>query len=418
MFCSQCGKEIEDTAAFCRYCGAKVTTTSESEPEREEQKENVTKMTVADPERFSAIKELYATDEKQSDDIVVPPRRTDQKMFQIYAGIIAGILAGIIAGFCTYHFSWFGCNKDLSNVVGEKLSIVRFMHPIIKAEKNRYYIGNYVISVNDDNIVQYIGTDSEMSEGEDSSHNIYGAYIGQSKNQAKQCLETEGLTAITDSDYINDTVWIHIGGYDFSVYSIDCYALSDEVNRKKVDSLEKEQNEASDDSSTDSATSDASNNSNSTDSSYDIYNGYSDATSEEDDTSDSTYDDSDEDYYDDTSDDSDEDLYDDDTTDDYDADYYDEDYDEETDSDLYILPNSNSEKLTKADLQGLSKEELRIARNEIYARHGRRFQDEELQEYFDEQDWYDGYIEPEDFIDSVELTVLERRNAKFIKKFE
>lgn len=114
-----------------------------------------------------------------------------------------------------------------------------------------------------------------------------------------------------------------------------------------------------------------------------------------------------------------DDFYDEDEDDYYDyEDEYEDDYDYEDSTSEYILPESDSRKLTKSDLYGLSKEELRIARNEIYARHGRRFQDEELQEYFDEQDWYDGYIDPEDFVDSQMLSKLERRNAKFILKFE
>lgn len=79
---------------------------------------------------------------------------------------------------------------------------------------------------------------------------------------------------------------------------------------------------------------------------------------------------------------------------------------------------SSIKELKKSDLEDLSKSELRLARNEIYARHGRRFQDQELQDYFDSQEWYMGYIEPEDFIDSEELSDLERKNINFIKKFE
>lgn len=48
----------------------------------------------------------------------------------------------------------------------------------------------------------------------------------------------------------------------------------------------------------------------------------------------------------------------------------------------YILPESASRLLTEADLENLTQEDLRIARNEIYARHGRKFLDEGLQEYF------------------------------------
>ena len=105
-------------------------------------------------------------------------------------------------------------------------------------------------------------------------------------------------------------------------------------------------------------------------------------------------------------------------------DTYDEEdaYDEEDTYDVdvseYIFPDSETRKLTKADLRNKTSEELRLGRNEIYARHGRLFDDKELQEYFDEQSWYFGTIDPSDFVDSLELNDIERRNAKFILKYE
>ena len=42
-----------------------------------------------------------------------------------------------------------------------------------------------------------------------------------------------------------------------------------------------------------------------------------------------------------------------------------------------------------------------IARNEIYARHGRKFNDSELQAYFNSKSWYKGTVNPEDFSTSV-----------------
>lgn len=48
----------------------------------------------------------------------------------------------------------------------------------------------------------------------------------------------------------------------------------------------------------------------------------------------------------------------------------------------YILPDSDSRYLTDSDVRGLSANELMLARNEIYARHGRKFKDSELQNYF------------------------------------
>lgn len=87
----------------------------------------------------------------------------------------------------------------------------------------------------------------------------------------------------------------------------------------------------------------------------------------------------------------------------------------------YILPHSNSVYLTEEDLAGLSKEELRIARNEIYARHGRRFKDSELQSYFDSKSWYEGNVLPEDFTDSYAESVFneyELTNKDFIANYE
>ena len=70
-----------------------------------------------------------------------------------------------------------------------------------------------------------------------------------------------------------------------------------------------------------------------------------------------------------------------------------------------------------ADLMGLTKEECRIARNELYARHGRRFKDAELQGYFDSCDWYEGTIAPEDFDDTV-LNEFEIANRDLIVQYE
>ena len=69
------------------------------------------------------------------------------------------------------------------------------------------------------------------------------------------------------------------------------------------------------------------------------------------------------------------------------------------------------------DLDKLSADECRLARNEIYARHGRRFLDETVQAYFDSQDWYEGTIDADDFSESV-LNEYERKNADMILEYE
>lgn len=54
----------------------------------------------------------------------------------------------------------------------------------------------------------------------------------------------------------------------------------------------------------------------------------------------------------------------------------------------YILPDSDWDTVTYSDLAGLSLAELRIARNEIFARHGRLFEDDLLNKWFFSKDWY------------------------------
>lgn len=83
----------------------------------------------------------------------------------------------------------------------------------------------------------------------------------------------------------------------------------------------------------------------------------------------------------------------------------------------YILPDSSSRALSIQDLSGLTKEECRIARNEIYARYGRRFDDAELQAYFDGKDWYRGSIDASDFNDDY-LSELEKANRDLIVEYE
>lgn len=56
--------------------------------------------------------------------------------------------------------------------------------------------------------------------------------------------------------------------------------------------------------------------------------------------------------------------------------------------DAYVLPESNEKELSADELRDLGEDRLRIARNEIYARYGRIFQDEALAQYFQKKAWY------------------------------
>lgn len=85
----------------------------------------------------------------------------------------------------------------------------------------------------------------------------------------------------------------------------------------------------------------------------------------------------------------------------------------------YILPESNSRYYSRSELTGLSLNDLWIARNEIYARHGRGFRDEALQDYFNRQSWYTYRYSPDTF-DSMSgiLNDYEIANADTIKSIE
>ncbi len=83
----------------------------------------------------------------------------------------------------------------------------------------------------------------------------------------------------------------------------------------------------------------------------------------------------------------------------------------------YILPDSNTRRLTTSDLAGLTKQQLRLARNEIYARHGRKFQDPEMQAYFNSKSWYRGTVDSNIFSENV-LNQIEKDNIALIQSLE
>ena len=79
--------------------------------------------------------------------------------------------------------------------------------------------------------------------------------------------------------------------------------------------------------------------------------------------------------------------------------------------DGFIVPTSTEEVIDLSDIKALSDEELRYAINELYARHGYDFKDDELKAYFEKYDWYVPSIKPEDF--SMELfNDVERENVE------
>lgn len=86
----------------------------------------------------------------------------------------------------------------------------------------------------------------------------------------------------------------------------------------------------------------------------------------------------------------------------------------------WVLPDSDRRYYSEAELAGLSKSQLRIARNEIYARHGRTFSDPLLQGYFNSKAWYRGLYSPANFDKMMEglLNTFEQHNISVIQRLE
>ena len=96
----------------------------------------------------------------------------------------------------------------------------------------------------------------------------------------------------------------------------------------------------------------------------------------------------------------------------------DESSQEAVQTDFYIMADSDSRYLQEAELYGLPVQVLNYARNEIYARKGRIFDSEELQEYFGQQSWYEGTVQADRFDDRTMLNQYESANVQVLKKIE
>jgi len=78
------------------------------------------------------------------------------------------------------------------------------------------------------------------------------------------------------------------------------------------------------------------------------------------------------------------------------------------------FPEASERLLTASDLQYLSKEDLKIMRNEIFARHGYIFQTQAMKTYFQNQSWYS----PQRSDVTAILSNIEIKNVNLIKSYE
>lgn len=80
----------------------------------------------------------------------------------------------------------------------------------------------------------------------------------------------------------------------------------------------------------------------------------------------------------------------------------------------YILPDTNARVISESELVGLNPWQLKVARNEIYARHGREFVHKDLQCYFAKKSWYG--IDP--LYSDAAISTTENKNIATILAYE
>lgn len=81
----------------------------------------------------------------------------------------------------------------------------------------------------------------------------------------------------------------------------------------------------------------------------------------------------------------------------------------------YVIPGSDSNLITEQQLSSMDAATIRLARNEIYARHGLIFKSSDLQEYFSKKSWYHGTVSN---AAQISLNQTEKKNIATINAYE
>jgi len=83
----------------------------------------------------------------------------------------------------------------------------------------------------------------------------------------------------------------------------------------------------------------------------------------------------------------------------------------------YFIENCHLQYLTRDDLDGFDAQMSRIARNAVYARSGRKFNDAELQNYFQQFDWYVPSVDPNQFTTAM-MNDCQIKNIELVTAYE
>jgi hypothetical protein len=79
-----------------------------------------------------------------------------------------------------------------------------------------------------------------------------------------------------------------------------------------------------------------------------------------------------------------------------------------------IYPEGSTRLLRETDVEGLTSWDLKVMRNEIFARHGYIFKTDDMTAYFSQKSWYTPRYDDVTYL----LTPIEKKNIEFIKRYE
>lgn len=94
---------------------------------------------------------------------------------------------------------------------------------------------------------------------------------------------------------------------------------------------------------------------------------------------------------------------------------------EEIDSymqEVYIFPDSDKKYLSEDEVRSVEADMLAVGRNEIFARHGYIFGEDTYKQYFESMPWYQGTVPADQFHADEVFNDFEKKNVELIKKVE
>lgn len=92
-------------------------------------------------------------------------------------------------------------------------------------------------------------------------------------------------------------------------------------------------------------------------------------------------------------------------------------HESQTMNSIYLLPDANTYYISESEISWMTDRELLLARNEFYARRGRKFDTKFIRDYFKGQGWYKGKIKPQDFSPTT-FNKYEQANVDYLLAYE